>query len=233
MLKISRCTVLLILLIVSAFAGAESRCQRAAELSDGVYQEVSGSSGFACIFSQEGSVVLSFLSKNGSRKWIRNTVLVDKDELSSGVVSLAVSNGVDLIFEYPRDVYVVAFSLDKNVIREARHVMRVPSVDPEGMVSEIVLRTKQDVLAHVGMDTASKDALFGGDALELVHPQNVAISSRKANLKKVARGKATGMYLVRGDEVKLVGYEDGWVRLEYVTAKGRRISMWTELSNVL
>lgn len=213
-------------------AYAEADCRDAAP-KESVYQEVSGLFGVACIFSEGDSVVLDFLPSEGGGEWIRNTVLVDKSDLDSGVVRIAVSNDVDLIFEYPRDVYLVEFSLDKKVIREARHVVRVPSVDPEEMVSEIVLRTKRDVLAHVGMDTASKEILFGRSALELAHPQNVAISSRKANLTKVAQGKATGMYLVKGDEVKLVGYEDGWVRLEYVTAKGRRISMWTELSNVL
>jgi len=42
MLRFSRNITLLILLAVSAFASAESKCQRAKESGEEVYQEVSG-----------------------------------------------------------------------------------------------------------------------------------------------------------------------------------------------
>ncbi|MDF3868562.1 hypothetical protein P3W53_29170 [Pseudomonas denitrificans (nom. rej.)] len=221
-----------LILAFSSETYAEPGC-RGDGPKEGIYQEVTGSFGLACIALEGGSVVLDFLPKGDGGGWIRNTALIDSEELNSGVVSLAVSSGVDLIFDYPRDVYIVVFSLDKKIILEAKHVLRVPPVNPEELVEEIVLRTRRDVLSQVSLGAASKDVLFGRGALELARPQDVVISSRKAILTKTAGGRPTGMYLIKGDKVKLIGYEDGWVRLEYLTAKGRRVSMWTELSNVL
>ncbi|WP_447748207.1 hypothetical protein [Pseudomonas nicosulfuronedens] len=233
MLKLSRNLVSLTLLVVSALASAESKCQRAEKLSGIVRQEVSGPFGVVCITSEGESAALKFLAKGGEGEWVSNSLMVAGKELDSGVVSLTASNTVDLVFEYPRDMYVVSFDVVKGVVLSARHVLRVPSVSPDEAVAEIELRAKQEVLKKMSLGTAQKSKLFDKDALELSRSQVVRVSSRKAELVKVPMGKLTGMYLVKGDKVKLVKYEDGWVQLEYVTAAGHRIKMWTALSNIL
>ncbi len=233
MLRFSRNITLLILLAVSAFASAESKCQRAKESGEEVYQEVSGSFGVVCITFEGESAALKFFAKDSGRGWVGNGFMVTRSELDSGVVSLVASNSVDLVFEYPRDIYVVSFDVDRGVVSSARHILRVPSVHPDEAAAEIELRAKQAVLGGVSLEAVQKSKLFGWDALELSQSQIVRVSSRKAYLVKAPMGKLTGMYLVKGDKVKLVEYENGWVKLDYVTAVGRRISMWTALSNVL
>lgn len=219
-------------LILSGVAYADGECQRRIS-GEGSYQEIFGKFGTSCITSDGDHVVLRLLAGDGKGKWINNAVLVGAQELNSGVVSLVNSNGVNLIFEYPRDIYLVGFDLGKKVILSARHILRIPSVDPEEIVVEIELRTKQEILNGVGLESVDKNILFGKSSLELARPQVVGISSRKAILRKMPGGETTGMYLIKGDKVKLLKYKEGWVQLEYLTAKGRRISMWTELSNVL
>lgn len=224
--------IVFIALACMANAEAKEKCPK--ETGFTVYSGLGLENSIVCILSNYESAKL--LIKNASTNLkIENTLLIEASDISEAVVRLEqVENKANLYFEYPNNVYLITIDSSNGKLVESTHSIKTEALSGESANSILTLRTKEAYIVSADISNITKSSLFGAQKMEITSRATLKITSPKAYLWN-APGDAhpTKAYLIRGDEVEAIEYENGKLKIIYITKGGRRIEKWIDISSVI
>lgn len=111
--------------------------------------------------------------------------------------------------------------------------MTLRGVD-DALPQKLTLQTKSNITADTKFEKISKNIFSQRKTLKLTEQMEVQITSEKSNIYTLPNPKkATKMYLVKGDLVRLLSYRDGWFEFLYKTRSGKGIRGWIPASDFL
>ncbi|MPQ84275.1 hypothetical protein F0170_09930 [Pseudomonas sp. MAFF 730085] len=152
-------------------------------------------------------------------------------------INMLDSGSYQIVWSYPNgvDELVLSRSTGNILFNSASKELRLPSADVAKAVASIVLVNYVIHPNSLEFSEINSADIFDGAALKLKGIGAVAkINVEKAFLysdpSESARIKS---YLVKGDEVNLLEYKSGFLKISYNMKSGKALIRWIELSSII
>jgi WD40 repeat protein len=229
-----------------AMSSPHKDCKTIQPNADEVFQELAYTEGLACIYSttdNDGYATISFFEEVlGSYKRIaeNNTLIQLQDMQQNQPVIDAIDKArFQIIYEYPRDIYVIELESSKHSIKIAsiHKSIKLSSLTTEGTPLIVDFSASEAKIETMSFNTLDENQAFGKETLELASSSIEKIipitADRSALFIKPDTMHKSKSYLIKGDNVMLLKAKKEWLLVRYTNQKNISVDRWIMLSDVL
>jgi len=172
---------------------------------------------------------------NARGKEYGNSTIVSSDLEESNLLLDTASIGiVSLVMNYPRDAYIFNFSSGNipHLISACKRIT-LPSADQQQVVALLILCSKDNVTRNMILSSADANKLFSSENLILNGSVKTLIGNDRAFLfDENKKNKKNNPYLIKGDVVEIIGYENSMLKVKY-NSKTKSDVAWINFIDVL
>ncbi|MBX8547853.1 hypothetical protein K5D56_23430 [Pseudomonas cichorii] len=241
-----RFTVLVAFLFFFSSVQAAEECEKSIPRDAILYQQFNMGVDFACIYEAPESsdnAVLSFYSRSGDKVILlssnKNFVSLDsvRDGTNQPDITKTESGAYQILWNYPNGVDAIELAPAKDGIylKGATKEMRLPSFDTSEKVKSITLVSNLKNLEKLNFSDMHISEVFNKDALMLAGGEiTTSVSSEKIFLySEPSESSKTKGYLISGDEVRILEYKNGFLKISYKMKNGNYLIRWISISSVI
>lgn len=231
--KIGRVLVAVTMLI--AFEALANECKKSIS-SSRVFHQLKTEKNLICIVSDNGKVVISVYRNNeGGAPISKNAVLLDESDLADDAVRLEpAGDGFQIFLEYPNNIYLVGFDADAQRVVESYVLIRLNSISPSAPPQQMLLALTSEQRAALKFESLAKANVFDQERLSLEQPLDAVITAKKSQVSYFFNeSSSSGNYLIYGDDVKVVDFNSGWIKIRYGSSQHNERSGWVPLADIL
>lgn len=189
-----------------------------------------------CIASENGKVVISVFRDNERVVPVsKNSVLLDESDLAGDVVRLEpLGDGFQVFLEYPNNIYLVGFDVDAQRVVESYVLIRLNAISPNALPQQIRLTLTSEQRAALKFEALAKGDVFNQELLKLEQPLNAVITSKKSQVSSLpSASSSSDTYLTHGDSISVIGFNSGWIKVQYRSSQHNEHSGWVPLADIL
>ncbi|WP_223533263.1 MULTISPECIES: hypothetical protein [unclassified Pseudomonas] len=185
--------------------------------------------------NNEEIAIFVYRNDGGGTPISRNTTLLDESDITEGSMRLeSSSDGFQIYFEYPNNIYLIGFDIDAKHITKSYSLIKLNAASPDTPPKQMKLVVTSKQLAELHFETLTKRQVFGQNALNLEQPFNAIITTRKAQILHNPNSISfSGMHLIQGDSVRVIDFKNGWIKIQHESLDHLDDSGWILLADIL
>lgn len=235
----------LCLMLASKLSLAEnSLCMSIKPSIDVLYDELSFEKGAVCVYKLQGDdekVEVAFLiSVDGEHKEIVNRTFFKVADVESAapVLTLANEGNFQIVQEFPRNALAVTLKLTGSTIKLERIQQSIKLESAEFDTPHVLdISMKKTELELLNFEGLSQEQAYRAGAFELSQSSiesYVEVTSERADLlKNYKEHHNSRSYLVKGDKIKILKFEENFFFVEYAKKNGSTVKGWIKISDTL
>ncbi|MCY1457958.1 hypothetical protein D9M71_752970 [compost metagenome] len=124
--------------------------------------------------------------------------------------------------------------MDAQRVVESYVLIRLNAISPSAPPQQMRLTLTPEQRAALQFESLAKGHVFDQELLSLEQPLNAVISAKKSQVSYFPSASSlSGSYLIYGDDVKVVDFKNGWIKIQYGSSQHNERSGWVPLADIL
>jgi hypothetical protein len=226
------------LFVLAAVVATKSFAGECAEKTSNSYvtHELRTERNLICIIrGGEGAEIYLYEGGGAGRLISRNEALLSEFDRVEDIVRLEPSgNGFQIYFEYPSNVYLVAFDADALHVKRSAVSVRMTSVSSLVPSQVFSLVMSSSYLGGLDFRSISYGEIFDRGFLILENRFETYITAESSQISTSPNDLGlTGVFLKVGQRVEVLAFSDGWMKVRYEVAGISGSVGWVQMADIL
>lgn len=189
-----------------------------------------------CIGTRDDRVEISVYRNDGEATPVsQNSILLENSDIEDETVRLEpYNNGFQIYLEYPTSIYLIEFDSDAKHLVGSYISMKLRSTALDLPPQKITLALSPQKLGSLKFDSLTKSLAFDQIFLTIKQSLRTTVTAQRTDILVLPKESSSSKgYLVLGESVEVVNYENGWIGVNYKNSDHIKVSGWIRLSDIL